>query len=212
MYETIQGLPLFKGTTTAQISLFLEKTNVEFLKYRPSDVLVKSGEQCSHIRFLIAGKVKSKLKVAGGAATLCSIHGEGAVFCPSRLFGLYTEYDHEVTALTGVSLMQVRKDQYFQLIQTEPIFLLNYINYLSYKAQQPQRGLMEMSRVSLGGWLQALSSGLLDRHALAACMYTTRKDLCDILAKSPSELETELYSLQKKGEITFENDLELKLK
>lgn len=212
MYETIQGLPLFKGTNTAQISLFLEKTNVEFLKYRPSDILIKSGEQCSYIRFIIAGKVKSSLEVAGGAATLCSIHGEGAVFCPSRLFGLHTEYDHEVTALTGVSMMQVRKDQYFKLIQTEPIFLLNYINYISYRAQQPQRGLMGISRIGLEGWLQALSNGLLDRHALAASLFTTRKDLCDILAKTPSGLDTELIALQEKGEITFENDLELKLK
>lgn len=133
MYETIQGLPLFKGTTSEQISQFLEKTNVEFYNFNPSDILIEAGRQCTHIRFIISGIVKSYLKVAGGAAALCSLHGEGTVLCPSRLFGLYTEYDHEVIAITEGSLMQIRKDQYFNLIQSDPIYLLNYINYLSYR-------------------------------------------------------------------------------
>ena len=212
MYETIQGLPLFKGTTSEQISLFLEKTNVEFHNFAPSDIIITAGQQCSHIRFILSGIVKSCIKVAGGTATLCSLHGENTVFCPTCLFGLYTEYNRDVIALTEGSYMQIRKDQYFNLIQSDSIYLLNYINYISYRAQKSQLGLSCADKTNLEGWIKSITTGLLDRNALVATLLTTRQDLCNFLSLTAADLENELIKLKEKGILSFAGNLELSIK
>ncbi len=188
MYETIQGLPLFKGTTAEQISAFLEKTHIEFKNFEPGMVLIEAGEPCADIRFVISGKVKTRMPLADGRAILSTIVGAGAVFSPVHLFGLYTHYPLTVEGISEGSFMVIRKNQYLDLVQSDPIYLLNYINYLSFHAQRAQKALRIKSDNALERWLYTITAGLLERRALRAQINTNLASLAEILNVTEDEV------------------------
>lgn len=209
MYETIQGLPLFKGTTADQISSFLEKTNVEFINFRPGDVLAEEGNQCRDLRFVITGRVRSYMSLSGGRASLVYVSGYGTVLSPCCLFGLHTHYPVRVESLDEGSYMLIRKDQYLELLQTGSIYLLNYLNYLGFHAQRSGLALRGLSGMNLRGWVEAIRNGLLERRTLDARMNTTRAGLCEVLGLAPQAVERELEAIAQRGEVKLEGDLSL---
>lgn len=201
MYETIQGLPLFKGTTTEHISAFLEKTNVEFVNFTPGQVLAEAGKQCADLKFVISGVVRSETSLAEGRAVLETVSGYGTVLSPCNLFGLHTHYPASVTSLEGGSYMQIRKDQYLDLLHNDTIYLVNYLNYLSFNAQRSRMALCGMGGRRLHSWLEAIRSGLVERRCREARVRTTRADLAAVLDMSVSELEDELVGLSVTGDL-----------
>lgn len=211
MYETIRGLPLFKGTGTEQISAFLEKTNVEFVNFLPEQVIAEAGGECVDLRFIISGTVRSSRSLADGRASLQTQLGSGAVISPCNLFGFYTQYEESLVAITEGSYMQIRKSQYFDLLKSDSIYMLNLLNYLSYNAQRSRKALCAISSGSLSGWLCALRAGLLDRHSRSAMVASSRSALAEILSIAPAELEQAMAEMQGRGEIECEGDLNIKL-
>lgn len=211
MYETIQGLPLFQGTATEQISSFLEKTNVEFVNFGRGVALVEAGEPCACLRFVISGSVRSRMSLAEGRATLCSVSGYGTVLSPCHLFGLHTEWPLDVESVTEGSFMQIRKDQYLELIQTDTVYLVNYLNYLSYHAQRARQALCGLGGKSMESWIGAVRSGLLDRRTVSASIETTRAGLAEVLDMPLSGVETALDDMRLRGEIGLSGDLAITL-
>lgn len=209
MYETIQELPLFKGTTPALISSFLEKTNVEFVKCAPGAVLVEDGSDCTDLKFVISGHIRTYLSLAGGKASLSYVSGPGAVISPVYLFGMHTHYPMSVVSTEEVSYMQIRKGQYFELLKADNIYLLNILNYLSYNAQRSMLALCNLKELSVKGWIEVIRTGLLERHTAEARIDTTRSDLSDMLNLSVETLTSELETLRESGEVKIQNDLSI---
>ena len=58
MYETIMELPLFKGIGEDQLSVMLEKTSVEFLKFEEGEIISKADESVQYINFILNGRVR----------------------------------------------------------------------------------------------------------------------------------------------------------
>lgn len=209
MYETIQELPLFKGTTPALISSFLEKTNVEFVKCPPGAILVEEDNDCTDLKFVISGHIRTYMSLAGGKASLSYVSGPGAVISPVYLFGMHTRYPMSVVSTEEASYMQIRKDQYFELLRADNIYLLNILNYLSYNAQRAMSALRDLKEMSVKGWVESIRMGLLERHTTQACIATTRADLSDMLNLSIETLTSELETLRESGEIEIQNDLSI---
>lgn len=209
MYETIQELPLFKGTTPALISSFLEKTNVEFVKCPPGAILVEEDNDCTDLKFVISGHIRTYMSLAGGKASLSYVSGPGAVISPVYLFGMHTRYPTSVVSTEEVSYMQIRKGQYFELLKADDIYLLNILNYLSYNAQRAMSALRDLKELSVKGWIELIRMGLLERHTTQACIATTRANLSDMLNLSIETLTSELETLRESGEIEIQNDLSI---
>lgn len=61
MYDVLLQLPLFQGVSRAKISELIEKTKFHFLKYKSGEQIVSKGEECTHLKFLISGCVRSEM-------------------------------------------------------------------------------------------------------------------------------------------------------
>ncbi|MCM1005136.1 MAG: Crp/Fnr family transcriptional regulator [Prevotella sp.] len=212
MYETIQGLPLFQGTTTEQISAFLEKTNVEFIKFYPGQIIAEVGEECTDIKFVISGTVETCMSIAQGQVSLCTHLGPNSVLSAANLFGMYTQYHKTFTCLTEGSYMKIRKSQYFDLLKTAPIYLLNYINFLSYQAQRARIALSSFSHMGLRECIELWRYGYVDRHAMHVSFSTTKENLSEILNLEEKELIRTLDELVSENLIEYSGDLTVTLK
>ena len=61
MYQQLMQLPLFQGVSTERITALVEKLPFHFLKYRNGDPIVTVGDVCTHIKFIVSGRVRVEM-------------------------------------------------------------------------------------------------------------------------------------------------------
>lgn len=137
MYEMIMDLPLFKGVSKDQISLFLEKTHIDFKNYGVGEILASMGDPVSMVRFVISGDISLIHPLEEVGITIEERSGFGKVLGADRLFGMATGYPYNAVAKTKTSIMEFSKAQYVNLLHSDSIYMLNFFNYLSLRAQRP---------------------------------------------------------------------------
>lgn len=195
MYETIMDLPLFKGTSHAQISEFLEFTHLDFLRYEENELIVKGGTPCRNLVFLLSGSASMEVPLLNGQATAHVVLGPGSVIGPNNLFGMHTDYPADVRALESTGVMQIMKHQYLDLLNTDNIYLINYLNYLSYKAQSRHEMLNLLPTLTIENWLTLLSRHYADRINLACYLTVDEAILLSRFNLIPDQLQSSLNRL-----------------
>ncbi len=195
MYEIIMSLPLFKGTSKQQVSCFLEQTNIEFIKYNEGDTIVSAGEPCTHIKYIISGNALLSTTLHDGNVSFSQILEPYSVIMPEYLFGMHTAYPATVTAKGEVSIMQIIKRQYLDLLSSDPIFLINYINYLAYRAQIRMKIYQPLPMNSLSRWICSVAGNIADRHANNNTLTAQKNVLCTLFKITPEQLDSELSYL-----------------
>ena len=83
------------------------------------------------------------------------------VICPDFFFGKITRYPATAVALTDVGIMQVDKSDYLKIINSDPVFLFNYLNLLSMNAQLSVEGVLALTSGDISQriayWIVALT-------------------------------------------------------
>ncbi len=136
MYELLLQLPLFQGINRARLGELIEKTKFHFLKYPSGSQLVKKGDHCTHLKFLISGKIRTELSNMNGKIHISEEFDAPNVIAPNFLFGAVTSYPYDVFAVEETGIMQIDKPTFINLMQSEEIFLLNMLNITSNKSQK----------------------------------------------------------------------------
>lgn len=166
MYDTIMELPLFKGIGEEQLSQMLEKTSVEFLKFTDGEIIAHGNYQVKAVDFIIRGMVKNVYKMKNYAIEIQETLGKGGMLGAMHLFGLDTTYVSTSYAVGNVSLMRIEKTQYMDILLSDKIYMLNFVNYLSAAAQKPENLMLEQGEPSIVRTLSNLAYSVASRKAL----------------------------------------------
>lgn len=210
MYEMIMDLPLFKGVGKDHVSSFLEKTNVNFVNYEAGDLIVSKGEDVNMVRFVIAGDVRIIHELNGCGIRVEELSHKGRVLGVDRLYGMATGYSCDVYAHSRTSIMEFSKEQYLRLLRTDNIYLLNFFNYLSRRAQRPVEAVETYTSGSIRSKLSLLLSILTDSESEGLVISATPEDLSAYLAVDKVEVESWINDAQRDGVVKYE-DGEMKI-
>ena len=133
-FDILADLTLFKGISQAAITHMVGKYPLNFRKFADGETIVAAGEQCRSLIFVLSGRVR---------VTSVDRHFEirhtlppHSVLMAEYLFGRNTSYPATACAIGPVSIMEISKTDYFQLLHSDSVFILNYLNHLSCKAQK----------------------------------------------------------------------------
>lgn len=165
MYDTILELPLFKGIGEEQLSLMLEKTPMEFLKFEDGDVISKENDKVDSIDFILSGRVRQSYQLDNFPITIDEILIKGSLIGALHLFGMVTHNPSSAIALGKVSVMRMGKTQYMNLLQSHKIYILNFVNYLSAGAQKSQELFIKSPNPSIMRTLKSLAYSIVSRRA-----------------------------------------------
>lgn len=135
MYDVLLQLPIFQGVSRNKISELIEKMKFHFLKYPNDEKIVACGEECNHLKFLISGEIKSELITQNAKMRITEKMQAPNVIAPEHLFGRDTYFPANLYAVGTVGIMQLEKSAVIQMLQEEPIFLINLLNILSRRSQ-----------------------------------------------------------------------------
>lgn len=136
MFEILMGLPLFHGASREQITTFVEKAQLDFSSYEPGDEIVRTDSRCRTLKCLISGDCEIQHHLFSDNMVLREVSGRGRFLSAGHLFGLNNKFNFSVQALTRCGTLDISKSQYFEMLQRNSIFLLNYLNFLSLGVQR----------------------------------------------------------------------------
>lgn len=192
----IMDLPLFKGVGRDHVSLFLEKTNIGFHNYKGGDTIADVGEAVRMVRFVISGEVDIIHRLQGAGISVEERAGAGRVLGADRLFGFDTGYPYRVVAAMATSVMEFSKEQYINLLHTDNIYMLNFFNYLSLRAQRPVEAMKRFCRGDIDSMMRQLVCVLTDPGAKGVAINGSDKALAEYCATTEDEINDWKHKLR----------------
>lgn len=203
MYEILKGLPLFHGATTERISDIVGKAKFHFLKYLAGERIVEVGESCSHVKFVISGEVRSSISNFTERFKVSQTLVAPAVIAPEFLFGRATNYPCRVEAITDVSILQISKNDYMNILNSDHVFLYNFLNILSMNAQKSVDGVLALSSGDLEERIAFWIIALTQRTGKDIVVSCRQRDLYSLFGVQRTSFISTLESMKQRGIIDY---------
>ncbi len=199
MYETIMSLPLFYGISHDHVSRFVAKTHLSFYNYAAGEIITDPGDSSDQLLIIVSGKVRITHTKAAGALTIEEVCTRGRILGAERLFGLRLAYPFRAEALEPTGIMSFSKDEYLNLLRSETIYMVNYINFLAVRAQRPLDFVMKKNSASLLDYLAAWLLIFTEPKAESYLLRCSRKDLITLTNLDEERIVREGRQLEEMG-------------
>lgn len=149
MFDTLLQLPLFQGLCHEDFTNILEKVKLHFTKHKPGDVIAESGTPCNQLLFLLKGNVDLQTTSEDELFTFIEHQEAPYVIEPHALFGMNINYTSSYVARTEVHTISISKSFVLSSLLKYEIFRLNYMNFISSRAQNMYSRLWEKASVDI---------------------------------------------------------------
>lgn len=206
MYEILMGLPLFNGVSRERISEVVEKAKFHFLKYLPGEQIVTTGETCSHIKFIISGSARIKIENSDGRFKVAQTLTSPDVIAPEFLFGRATQYPCTATAIEPTGILQISKNDYLTILKIDQVFMFNFLNVLSMKAQKSIDGVLSLTNGSLEERIAFWILALTQNGGSDIVLSCKQRDLYTLFGVQRSSFIATLESMRQRDLITFDQN------
>ncbi len=203
MFELLMDLPLFRGVTRSRLAQVVGSAKFHFLKYPEGETIIRAGEDCGHLAFVIAGSVRATIVNSSGRFSVEQTLEAPSVIAPDFLFGRITRYPATVTAKTPCSILKISKTDYIKILDTDSIFLLNYINTLSVNAQKGVEGVLALTDGGLDERIAYWIIALTQPGSTEITMKCRTRDLCNLFAVPRNVFESATAEMEKRGLIRY---------
>lgn len=165
MYQLLMDLPIFKGSSSEQISYFLEKTPIEFKNIEVGETFAKLGDKVEKVICVLNGKYSITKKFTNSIFDRISIDfNGGSVVGIERLFGMDHHFNFNAVAKSRLCMLEFCKADYLDTIEKERLFQINLLNYLSYRAQKPNSIIEEFAKLSSEAPIRAILNMFTDSN------------------------------------------------
>lgn len=204
MYDTIMFLPLFKGVTEEDVSVFLEKTRLVFDNYNAGDVIIDKGEVVERLGFVVSGKVNVEMPLSGGKVIVRQTLGRGFWLEPESLFGYIRESRSRIVSNGKSGVLWLTRGQLFDVLEDNCLCRLNLMNYLCYRAQCRQLTAEYATEGrELERWLAIVLANTTERRAQTLRIEVEISVLAGILGLGESEVRAQILSLTRRKDLRY---------
>lgn len=205
MFEQLMNLPLLRGVSQTRMSAIVGNTKLHFLKYPAQETLVRAGDPCSHLTFILSGSVRMTAVNTSGRFVVGQTLKAPAVLSPDFLFGRHTCYPSTVVAIDDVSVLKIAKQDYTHLLASDQVFLFNYINMVAANAQKSVEGIMSLTTGEIDERIAFWISALTQPGSTDIVLACKKRDLCSLFGVQRGVFEAGLQSMKDRGLIDYSN-------
>lgn len=206
MYDILMRLPLFNGVTRERISEILEKAKFHFLKYLPGEQIINRGDPCTHIRFIINGSIRTTIANEDNRFRVSQTLSAPDVIAPDFLFGRTTTYPCSAIALETCGILQISKSDYMAILNTDQIFLFNFLNILSMNAQKTIDGVLSLTSGDLEQRIAFWIVALTQREGKDITLSCKQRDLYTLFGVQRTSFIATLDSLKERDIIDYDQN------
>jgi transcription regulator, CRP family len=203
MYEILMGLPLFKGVSRQRISEIVGMAKLHFMKYLAGETVISVGSPCTHITFIISGSVRVSIKNPDGRFCVSQTLKAPDIISPEYLFGRATTYPCTAVAEAPTGILQISKTDYLKILDTDRVFLFNFLNILSRSAQKSVDGVLALTNGSLRERIAFWIICLTQPGGTDVKLTCRQRDLYSLFGVPRSSLIATLDAMKAEGLITY---------
>ena len=203
MYENLMGLPLFNGISYNRLSEIVGNTRLAFSKYLPGERILTAGDPCIRMMFIIGGSVRLSIRNSTDRFAVTQTLEAPTVVSPDFLFGRNTLYPATVTAIDTVSIMQIEKNDFINIIRSDEVCLFNYLNYISTNAQKAIDGVLALTSGSLEERIAFWIIALTQRDGKDITFSCRQRDLSTLFGVQRSSFISTLEGMKARGLIDY---------
>ncbi|MBD5229972.1 MAG: Crp/Fnr family transcriptional regulator [Bacteroidales bacterium] len=203
MYQLLMGLPLFSGVTYEKMLEVVGNTKFHFLKFLEGETFIKEGEPCTHIKFIISGRARVSVANNDRRFVVSQTLAAPNVLAPEYIFGRSTVYPCSVVALEPTGVLQISKADYMKILNSDPIFLINYLNILSMNAQKAVDGILSIATGSLEERIAFWIVALTQPGGTDITMTCRQRDLYSVFGVQRSSFIATLDDMKSRGLINY---------
>lgn len=206
MYQQLMQLPLFQGVSSDKITALVEKLPFHFLKYHSGEQVLAAGDSCTHIRFVVSGKVRLDTPFPNLRVTLQQTLSSPHVLAADHLFGIETVYPFNAIADGPCGILQLTKSDYVKMVNSDKVFLFNILNYLSTGSQRCAAMALSIKDGSVAERLTSLLDALLITGSTDVTLHYKQKDLCVLLGTQRTTLIATLDKLSEECILDYDSN------
>jgi CRP-like cAMP-binding protein len=136
IYDHLLQFPLFQGMSRPDMLQMAGNTKFGFLKLKAGKTVVKEGQVCNSLYFLVSGNLTITTQSDDRRYSIEEQLAAPWLLQPEALFGAHPRYRSTVSTLTDVHFITLSKDEVLRLFDDFLVFRLNLINLLSTQSQR----------------------------------------------------------------------------
>ena len=139
IFDKLLQFPLFQGMSRDDLEIVAGHIRFGFLKLTAGKTVMKSGDNCRQLYFLINGSLKVR-----SFADDYGYHVEELISAPyiiqlESVFGYNQRYTRDFIAQTDVNFLTLDKEEVVRLTEDFLVFRLNMINHFATQTQKQMR-------------------------------------------------------------------------
>lgn len=139
IFDKLLQFPMFQGMSRDDLEIVAGHTRFGFLKLNAGKTVMKSGDNCHQLYFLINGSLKVR-----SFADDYGYHVEEQISAPyiiqlEAVFGYNQRYTRDFIAQTDVNFLTLDKEEVVRLTEDFLVFRLNMINHFATQTQKQMR-------------------------------------------------------------------------
>ena len=203
IYQLMMNLPLFNGAGFNKMSEILAFSHFTFKRHEHGDVIIRTGEVCDSIIFILKGRVRSTITTNDARVAVSQTLQAPDILSPDFLFGLNTESPATVVADGYAATAWLGKSDYLRILNTDNIFLFNFLNRLSKDAQKAIDGLLSLNGGSIEQRLAFWISALTDPSGIDIVMEGKNREVYTMFGAQRSVFIQSMQNLEQQGLISY---------
>lgn len=135
MEEVLTKSPLFSGLNEDRIQDLFSKVVFQTKKYDKGDLIASGGDECRSLMIVIKGSVKGEMVDYSGRVLKIEDIPAPRPLAVAFLFGQNNRFPVSISATEPTELLIIPKQSVVSLMQTSEMFLTNFLNAVSNRAQ-----------------------------------------------------------------------------
>ncbi len=199
IYTKLSNSPLFKGIIPADIEQLISSVPFQIKKYSKKMYIASRGDECKSLMVVIKGSVRGEmLDYSGKLLKVEDIYAPRPI-APAFLYGQNNTFPVNVIANNDVSILNLPKESVLILFQKNSIFLNNYLNTVSNRAQFLSQRIWFLSFKTIKGKLAQYILNLLNGNMKTVILPLPQKELAEFFGVARPSLARALGSMEKDG-------------
>jgi CRP-like cAMP-binding protein len=139
LLDKLLQFPLFLGMSRDDLEIVAGHTRFGFLKIEAGKTVVKSGDNCNQLHFLINGNIKVRTYSDDYGYSVEEQMQAPNILQLESVFGYYQRYTHDFIAQTDVNFITIDKEEVMRLTEDFLVFRLNIMNHFATLTQKKLR-------------------------------------------------------------------------
>ena len=139
LFDKLLQFPLFQGMSRDDLEIVAGHTRFGFVKLSAGKTVVKSGDNCTQLHFLINGTLKIKSYADDYGYTIEEQMTAPNIIQLESIFGYYQRYTRDFIAQTDVNFITIDKEEVVRLTEDFLVFRLNIMNHFATQVQKQMR-------------------------------------------------------------------------